>query len=46
MKEKRCCATCRHHTGLGEENSYRCNGCLKDGECTKWEDAGGEEDGE
>ena len=41
--EVRCCKTCKHLTPLGASISYHCAGCLKDGECTKWEDAGGTE---
>ena len=42
----RCCATCRHRRKLGEDIKSACVGCLKNGECTKWEDAGGEDDNE
>lgn len=39
----RCCATCRHSTPLTKPPSPECCGCIQGGECTKWEDAGGEE---
>ncbi len=39
---KKCCSTCRHHGPLGAPITAACAGCIQGGECTKWEDAGGE----
>lgn len=40
----RCCATCRHHAPIGAEIRSACCGCIINGECTKWEPAGGDTD--
>ena len=40
----RCCATCRHQTPIGAEIRPACCGCIVGGECTKWEEAGGDAD--
>lgn len=33
----RSCATCIHHTAIGEEIPAACAGCIVGGMCTKWE---------
>lgn len=42
----RVCATCKHRRPMGVTKPPPCTGCIKGGECTRWEDAGGEDDGE
>lgn len=39
---KRCCATCKYHLPLSASIHYLCIGCIQNGECTKWEPAGGD----
>ena len=40
---QRSCATCKHARPLGAAKPWPCVDCIKGGECTRWEDAGGEE---
>lgn len=42
--DERSCKTCRHRRKLGEDIKSACVGCLKNGECTKWEDDGNHPD--
>jgi len=44
IMQKCCCATCKHRHPLGASIHYLCIGCIQDGECTKWEHAGGDTD--
>lgn len=40
---RRCCATCKHNTPIAATIPSACADCIISGECTRWEDAGGEE---
>lgn len=41
--KRRCCATCSHYGPIDASIPYFCADCIQDGECTRWEDAGGED---
>ena len=42
---RRCCGTCKYRTPINASIPYQCVGCIKGGELTKWEPAGGKYDG-
>lgn len=38
----RVCATCKHHRAMTAPQDWHCVGCIKDGECRRWEEMDGE----